>query len=199
MSTKEEELTRVFIANAGRMNFVSVIPVVILGALIPNSRDGVTMLGQCYITRIRSTTLTEYVSDKVQTYLSTVKSRIGRLRITDPPTFEAFTVSTARIWHDALNDISAVRSVNMQQMKLKMQAIDMWKSYGKAFGLQEGVRVISVKGPSTQSRKRAYWRITRRCFYMSCPCAGSQHMCHSMRVCKGCYRVLYCNERCQAK
>lgn len=108
------------------------------------------------------------------------------------------TQTTTRIWHDCLKEISSVR---IRDRVAKEKAIDSWKSFGAVSNLEEGVKVTSLHNPSWPSDERRYWRIPRQCFYGPCVCSlvhDEDRQAHPLRACKGCYRVLYCNERCQA-
>ena len=74
-----------------------------------------------------------------------------------------------------------------------------WRMYGTMFGLKEGRNVVRVQRASELSDELAYWNIPKRCFLKSCICSDIKHAVHQMRTCKGCYRVLYCNETCQRR
>ncbi|KAH8094542.1 hypothetical protein BXZ70DRAFT_363960 [Cristinia sonorae] len=109
----------------------------------------------------------------------------------------AFRTST-RVWHDTLNALNNISARGIQQTRTKQRAIRYWKVFGEPFGLEEGVAVTTLNVPSQLSDAHVYWLIPRVCFWNGCPCAAA-HVFHPMRVCKGCYRVLYCSKLCQTR
>lgn len=109
---------------------------------------------------------------------------------------EACRRTSAMAWHYALDLLSSMRPKSTTQARLRTKALSRWRAYGAIWGLREGVDVISLEGPSPLSDERPYWNIIKRCYYEACPCRATIP-CHRMRVCKGCYRVLYCGSRCQ--
>jgi len=113
--------------------------------------------------------------------------------------FKGLAISTKRVWHDTIQALNTFKAGSSQQKKLVKDALAKWLRIGMFVGLKEGVNVTTLEGPSIPSEERRYWRIQRRCFREACICAGvvpsSCH--HNLRVCKGCWRVLYCNTRCQ--
>ena len=100
-----------------------------------------------------------------------------------------------RIWHDTHARLLAIRPKNLPQAQVKSLVIDKWESYGTAFNAKKGVNATTLNKPSELSDEMRYWKIHRRCFWGACAC--SINACHKMRVCTGCWRVLYCGEKCQ--
>ena len=104
------------------------------------------------------------------------------------------------VWHDCINQLRMIRETT----KLKDfhdKAIDAWQSFGEAIGAREGVNVVTLSKPSTPSDKNRYWDIPKQCFYGPCICSMplvDERPRHRFRTCKGCYRVLYCNKKCQS-
>ena len=132
-------------------------------------------------------------------YLELVKEFASRVE-TGPgaSSFRPITHSTKRHWHDSLKRLSQVRTPLVQS---KQRVIAAWKELGAIFGLREGVNVTTLYVPSTPSDERKYWNIPKHCHYGPCICSlpllgGKPY--HALRACKGCYRVLYCNDKCQS-
>ena len=90
-------------------------------------------------------------------------------------------------------------SVVRDQVQLKRKALQRWKFFGKAFGLEQSKNKTSARdlGPSDPNDSTRYWRAPQRCSLKSCPCSCMSRALHRLRVCKGCYRVLYCSRDCQ--
>ena len=110
--------------------------------------------------------------------------------------------TTVLVWHDTIQAIKAVPSKNTAQVRVKMAALREWKDYGGAIGVIAGVTLATTKEVSTPSSEERYWKIDKRCFARDCACAGPEQCglaMHSLRVCKGCYRVLYCGSNCQKR
>lgn len=104
---------------------------------------------------------------------------------------KAVLLSFTRIWHDTMKSLRVVCQSSTAE------PIKSWRSLGLLLGLREGVEVTTLKKPSTPS-DQPYWRISKRCFWQSCCCCTPfpPHV-HKLRVCRGCWRVLYCSTRCQ--
>lgn len=119
-------------------------------------------------------------------------------RENEPQAYLPIARASARIWHDSLREL---RLVDTPLVDSQRKAIKAWKEFGEAMGLHQGVNVTTLKKPSIPSDNRRYWKIPKQCYYGPCVCSlplPSGRPYHSLRVCKGCYRVLYCNERCQS-
>ena len=107
--------------------------------------------------------------------------------------------NAARIWHDGLKELSAVQT---RLEESKHQIIEAWKEIGAVLSLEEGVNVTTLHIPSTPCYRRSYWKLLKCCYYQPCICSvqlppidAVQR--HKFRACKGCYRVMYCNQDCQ--
>lgn len=106
--------------------------------------------------------------------------------------------SSASIWHDGLEAILRVPTEHEPaSAEMKKDALRVWRTFGSHMDFSEYKRPVDTSRPSDLSNERVYWRIERRCFWRKCACAI--HAAHSLRVCKGCWRVLYCNAVCQSK
>ncbi|TCD66122.1 hypothetical protein EIP91_001731 [Steccherinum ochraceum] len=103
--------------------------------------------------------------------------------------------STKRIWHDTLESLKAVRTFDAAHSMVKADGLDAWRKLGSLLHLADGVNVKTLHVPSDLSQERAYWKIPKRCFYNPCACSFRAN--HHLRVCKGCFRALYCNLTCQ--
>ena len=113
------------------------------------------------------------------------------------------TQTTRRIWHDGLQAMSSIQTRGNSHRKAKLRVISAWRSFGLILHLREGVDVMTLISPSTPSDEDRYWKIDKRCYYSPCLCSHiatgtPRDPQHAFRVCRGCYRVLYFNERCQA-
>ncbi|TCD67439.1 Protein pns1, partial [Steccherinum ochraceum] len=73
--------------------------------------------------------------------------------------------SSARVWHDTLADLKAMRPAVSAQRTLKEKALALWREYGEALTVKEGVDVISLKGPSelVGARHSSLSRVTFGC------------------------------------
>ncbi|TCD59849.1 hypothetical protein EIP91_011323 [Steccherinum ochraceum] len=112
-------------------------------------------------------------------------------------------ITGKRVWLDTLNALIAINSPDSGR-SLKVDMIQAWKAYGTAIGLSQHSRILniantSLKGPSEPNETAAYWRTPKRCFWKACGCAVGIHSGHRVRVCKGCYKVLYCHVNCQTR
>ena len=99
------------------------------------------------------------------------------------------------IWHDTLATLLAICPKDPQHAAVKKAVLDSWRKYGVGFHT-EGVNPSTSNEPSQLSDERRYWKIRRRCFWNGCACSISGAF-HRFRVCKRCWRVLYCTEKCQ--
>ncbi|KAH8094556.1 hypothetical protein BXZ70DRAFT_364577 [Cristinia sonorae] len=102
-----------------------------------------------------------------------------------------------RVWDDTLNSLIRIRPGENQETKQrKKKAIESWRQFGDYFRVDEQLMVTTLQVPSELSNFAKYWKIPRRCFSSLCTCAAAGQQ-HPMRVCKGCYRALYCSRKCQ--
>lgn len=69
--------------------------------------------------------------------------------------------TTARIWHDTLASIRAIRATRPPHAKTKNHVLKLWLSLGADAGLREGQKVMTLKGASEPSDK-AYWMVPKR-------------------------------------
>ena len=104
--------------------------------------------------------------------------------------------ANVRVWHDTLKSLRSLTTRTVAQSQLKVGAIKAWIEHGSNLELKEGVDVVTMQVPSVPSDVKPYWRIPKRCFWEACGCAGHVPA-HRLRVCKGCWRVLYCSNKCQ--
>ena len=106
--------------------------------------------------------------------------------------------SSTRIWNDAIHVMTTFRTTNRAQADLKVNALRLWRVYGSFFGLTRGTDVTTLNRPSELNEDLRYWKTPRHCSWPACPCAFPNHdESHRVRVCKGCWRVLYCSKQCQ--
>ena len=104
--------------------------------------------------------------------------------------------NSMKIWNSTCNKFLAVRAHDPKHAQLVKQIIQQWQFYGAAFGMVERVNGPSLNRPSVLSDEHRFWKIQKRCFWNACACSTCEAS-HKVRVCKGCWRVLYCNARCQ--
>lgn len=90
-----------------------------------------------------------------------------------------------------LEDLQKLRLYPDDSFDCLDRAIDIWKTVGDNIGLFENGRHLDNEFPKLRlSRRRCHWE--------KCLCHSAKPS-HSMRVCKGCYRVLYCSRKCQKR
>lgn len=120
----------------------------------------------------------------------------------DYDAFHLLAQTTERIWHDGLRDMYSIQpdKDTPSHLKFKQHALTMWQELGAVFDLKEDIDDVTLRIPSVPSSERRFWKIERRCFYNPCLCslATPSDPQHTFQVCRGCYRVLYCNRQCQA-
>ncbi|TCD63798.1 hypothetical protein EIP91_004949 [Steccherinum ochraceum] len=163
--------------------------------------DVVSMIGQSIITVIE-----EKLQDDLDIPLDVLKriqvsTAMQRLRDSNHSQSGSYVYllrSTTRIWHDTLLAIDKIRAKGAGQRRLKDASLVAWRDYGSVFNLKESIRNHSAKTPSKLSDKSPYWKIKKRCFSNECACSVAYPTLHKFRVCKGCYRALYCSAKCQA-
>ncbi|KAH8094547.1 hypothetical protein BXZ70DRAFT_364238 [Cristinia sonorae] len=103
-----------------------------------------------------------------------------------------------RVWYDTLKSLQRIQPKgNIEIQERKDGAIEMWQFFGRHFGITERQRPTTLQKSSELSKSTKYWKIPQKCFSNVCPCAAAATQHHPMRVCKGCYRVLYCSRTCQ--
>ncbi|KAH8096648.1 hypothetical protein BXZ70DRAFT_328221 [Cristinia sonorae] len=125
----------------------------------------------------------------------------GDILLSPPVVKSRILECTSRVWHHTLNRILATRPKDTTQTGVRTKALNTWRQYGDQCGLKNSKNVngSNFYGPSQPSKLQKYWRIPKKCFWNACPCAGQLvASVHRIHVCKGCYRVLYCNATCQA-
>lgn len=122
---------------------------------------------------------------------------VNRTRKAQIPQYREQRRTTQRIWLSTFQELRAITVTSDAQKVLKMKAVEIWRYYGSLLDLKEGMPTT----PSALSDERCYWKIPKRCFSESCPCSAvtRARLHHRMRVCKGCWRVLYCSSQCQTK
>ncbi|KAH8101310.1 hypothetical protein BXZ70DRAFT_935594 [Cristinia sonorae] len=106
--------------------------------------------------------------------------------------------NTARIWHEFMLKLRSLPAEGPVQVKMKAHALQVWRLHGLACGMKEDVDIFNSRGPSEPNVDTRYWKIPKRCSWNACPCSVTVAF-HSVRVCRGCFRVLYCGKMCQEK
>ena len=185
--------------NAGKLNFVAVISFAVMAMLDNTCTRDMDICKSLAFLRISWHLCERQIVAVVTLFLRNIITFVPKIKREEPIRYHQIREASARIWHTTLRDISNVRPQGLERIKDKHRALKAWKEYGQVFGLKENANVRLFKGPSTPSKHALYWKIPRQCFYKACACAAIDHSLHDMRVCKGCYRVLYCNARCQAR
>ncbi|KAL4254623.1 MYND-type zinc finger protein samB [Abortiporus biennis] len=95
-----------------------------------------------------------------------------------------------RIWRDTVRKIDTFHLDNQWKLLL-----GVWKLVDKKFGfdLRNSVRVDHDMEPSENIRQHS-----SRCNWKDCLCHNfNPH--HKMKLCKGCWNVMYCSRKCQTK
>jgi len=179
-TSNSHQVTSQITRYAGELNLISIV--------------GLAAIYDVKETRERDFETTRKVLELLSTFVRLPENDI-------PPLAEqqmSIRRTTERVWHDTLKDILSIRTSGVRQLALKNAVLRAWRSYGGAFSLREGVDVTTCRIPSTPSNLGSYWLIPKRCFLNSCPCSATMQPCHHLRVCKGCWRVLYCSPKCQS-
>ncbi len=111
---------------------------------------------------------------------------------------------TSNIWRPTLKTLRESRFKATEQpvkeyilaVQLQDLAIKIWVDYGGKLGFREDVMEV-LDSPSHQVRDPFWWK-TSGCHWSGCLCAFGDRI-HRMRVCKGCWKVLYCGTTCQRR
>ena len=112
------------------------------------------------------------------------------------PKAATFWQTSTRSWHHTLFLLVSIHTESIEHAQVKASVTAQWRKYGAFFGLRDNENIITLMRPSTPSDEPVYWKIKKHCYYMACPCNITSPP-HHVRVCKGCWRVLYCNSTCQ--
>ncbi|KAH8094544.1 hypothetical protein BXZ70DRAFT_363998 [Cristinia sonorae] len=104
--------------------------------------------------------------------------------------------TSAHVWHDTLEALQGIETTGGAHLALKNRATDAWREHGLVFNLKEGKTASDqiCKRPSIQP----FWLSDKRCFLDACACSVIRPT-HHVRVCKGCFRAMYCNVACQRR
>lgn len=129
-------------------------------------------------------------------HLPIIRAAEAKQDVHQIPGFAYLSRTTTAIWHDTMRKVKTIPAKDEQHRALLEDTVRIWQAYGFAFGLEEGAKVTTTKAPSTPSKDPKYWKIPKRCFSNACWCSQARAP-HQLRVCKGCYRVLYCSPKCQ--
>ncbi|KAH8094482.1 hypothetical protein BXZ70DRAFT_360100 [Cristinia sonorae] len=159
----------------GAMNLVAIVSHALTAAVRDNNRA-----------LYRTTETLLGVQTQIVTATLSQKSRRGT----------AIIQNSARVWHDTLAKLRSTKPKGVAHTALQREAVTTWIRYGSVLGLKEGVDVQTLSGPSIP-HDGPWFGMEQRCFYKPCVCSGC-HPPHHMRICKGCWRVLYCSKLCQA-
>ncbi len=89
----------------------------------------------------------------------------------------------------ALTAINAVSSIDPAVKERKRILISVWKSYTAALGIRNPMSVELAVEPSSLCP----WEV---CAWKACICHDKKAG-HRLRVCKGCWQVYYCDNKCQ--
>ena len=120
------------------------------------------------------------------------------LSIPDISPVTTLVMQGKKVWHDTYASILAIHPVNAEQAEFKNAALKCWLVQGFCIGLNVSTESATPpKGASQLSTERRYWKIPKQCFWRGCACSASFKPPHQYRVCKGCWRVLYCSKYCQ--
>ncbi len=102
-----------------------------------------------------------------------------------PEESQRFLTIAHKLWAPTLKRLRASRPKAKERRK---EAIAMWEEFGK---------VLDFREASFNARDLPPGHI-RGCQWSECWCHDKKPS-HSMNVCKGCWRVLYCSTKCQRR
>ena len=108
------------------------------------------------------------------------------------PRMDALGCCSRRLWRDIQNKLGSVRS---SQYLSWGRIIRSWNELGIALEVEKYPwEAKSIDDFGSQ----AAFGPSERCGWKNCLCSVYKPI-HRLRVCKGCYRVAYCNPDCQTK
>ncbi|TCD64030.1 hypothetical protein EIP91_004664 [Steccherinum ochraceum] len=141
-------------------------------------------------------------SDRLDRYQLVLDAQIMAVNLTAPEHDERMHKRLLKqlraVWHDTLFSLRDIRSSNAAHARFVVQCNAAWLEYGEMLGFHPTVDVVTSHIPSQPHPDSRYWEIRKRCFCVACACHAARPN-HRLRVCKGCWRVLYCNATCQAR
>ena len=109
-------------------------------------------------------------------------------RVQDTRMFQKLHKSASTHVSTALTAINAVSSIDPAVKERKRILISVWKSYTAALGIRNPMSVEAVEPSSL-----CPWEV---CAWKACICHDKKAG-HRLRVCKGCWQVYYCDNKCQ--
>jgi len=114
------------------------------------------------------------------------------LQRTEPPTssLELVKRSLKKHWQPALRRL---RRLPKDVYPSRNMVIDEWVKFGRGVPLRENRDYSSLPDEEIATEI-----VHKRCFDEGCLCYEKASA-HSMRVCRGCWRVTYCNKMCQRR
>ncbi|KAH8094553.1 hypothetical protein BXZ70DRAFT_947991 [Cristinia sonorae] len=166
---------------AGDLNFVATVRRAIHVAVEAGDVDGL----------ITANTALDFIAATAQEYRNSENPDNVQL-------VQSYHETSTYMWHNFLQTIRAIPTKDTHRTAVKAKAIKYWKKFGKTFDLEEGGKhpsSVSLALSTTESHPR-YWLFKKRCGLPSCGCHVAKPE-HHLRVCKGCYRILYCSKYCQ--
>ena len=96
-----------------------------------------------------------------------------------------------RVWLPVLKQL---RALNIPADSEQYKWVQIWLDFGHNMGFRERFeqRLYDrlIESPRDVPRKHCHWE--------GCICTDKRPK-HSVRICKGCYRVFYCSKQCQKR
>lgn len=103
--------------------------------------------------------------------------------------FTAVMNTLRKCWH---HTSQRFRDLKLRRDDPRYPAYEYWRDLGRRIGIRGSTQPQQNESddPSETEKKKCNWR--------DCLCSENNPH-HPLRVCKGCWRVLYCGSKCQKK
>lgn len=106
------------------------------------------------------------------------------------PKLDALRYSSAKQWGEVEN---ALRNKRLNSYPNWKPIVKAWDLFGKILKVDEYGSVAGVNADASPA-----FMLLERCGWQECLCSVHRPI-HRLRVCKGCWRVAYCNAKCQSR
>lgn len=95
-----------------------------------------------------------------------------------------------KYWHSSLDGL---RQLSMESYPSRDAIIEEWVKFGRSVNFYDNIR----RKPHVEDEDDREYSF-KHCYDEDCLCYEKPGS-HPMRVCKGCWRTMYCNDRCQRR